>query len=79
MLGMEMMLSNMIGMKPDELQKAVQGTMAAIHRGVNLLDEINARLIDCQQRLDIMEGNNLNGKQRRIGNESRNNNDHVQL
>lgn len=56
MLGMEMMLANMIGMKPDELQAAVKQTMAAIHNGVQKMEEINSRCIDLQNRLDRLEG-----------------------
>lgn len=52
MSGMQMMLSSMIGMKPDELEKAVTETMGAIKRGVELMEQINNRCIALQDQND---------------------------
>jgi hypothetical protein len=62
MLGMEMMIANMIGMKPEELKQQVNGVINAIHAGVNNVKEINERLKRIEQHLEIGEFQNGRGK-----------------
>lgn len=69
MSGMDMMfgnmLSNMIGMKPDELQAAVKKTIATIEEFAASVKEMNERLAKIEDHLGVTEnatGTNGTGK-----------------
>jgi cell division septum initiation protein DivIVA len=55
MLGVEMMLSNMIGMKPDELKAAVNQVIAAVNAGLENIKQVNQRLASIDERLANLE------------------------
>lgn len=62
MLGVEMMLSNMIGMKPDELKAAVEFTMNTIKQAATDMAEIKVRIANIEAYL--AEKENVNGRKR---------------
>lgn len=59
--GMEMMLSNMIGMKPDELERAAKQTIGAITDAAKRLEMIEARLANIEGMLNRKELTNGHG------------------
>lgn len=82
-MGMEMMLSSMLGMKPDELKEAVTNTMGAIHRGVNLMEDNNRRAIAIQEQndriIELLEGKENEPRNGKPASGNKSNSDSVQL
>lgn len=83
MMGMEMMLSSMLGMKPDELKEAVTKTMGAIHRGVNLMEDNNRRAIAIQEQndkiIELLEGKGNEPRNGKPGSRDKSNGNSVTL
>lgn len=64
MLGMEMMISNLIGMKPEEMKQSVTQVMTALENASNMLVSINERLTAIENHLngDDTNGGPTNGR-----------------
>ncbi len=60
MKGMEMMLANMIGIKPDEMQAIIAGLSEAATTGVATIKAIDAKVDDIIVRLERLENGKRN-------------------
>lgn len=70
MKGMEMMLANMIGVKPDDLRAMIEGFSNAATEGVDTLKRLEANQaqilrnqMDIMGRLERIENGNGNGSE----------------
>lgn len=63
MKGMEMMLANMLGLKPDQMQAMMTGFADMAENGVKTIEEIKAQNADILERLERIE----NGDGKRDG------------
>lgn len=70
-LGIEMMLGNLIGMKPEEIKAAAEFTMKTISQAASDMAEIKVRIANIE--LYLMEKEMNNGNRKRIANGSDNN------
>lgn len=64
MKGLEMMLSNMLGISPAEMKAMFEGVANAAENGVKALEEIkaqNALILDKLERLENGPGNESKG------------------
>jgi hypothetical protein len=55
MKGVEMMLGSMIGMKPEEMKKAVTDTLELVRSAANDMAEIKQRIISIEAKLEGRE------------------------
>lgn len=76
MHGIEMMFSNMIGMKPNELRAAVNGVIQTINAAGENVKQVNDRLARIECQLGIGEFNNGGGNLIPISGNSEHNQQH---
>ena len=82
MLGVEMMISSMVGMKPEEMKDAAQKTMRAISAVANDMAEIKASQVRIEEMLTTLleaKGIERNGTRKRIAGNIGNDSEHIQL
>lgn len=81
MLGIEMMISNLTGMKAGEIKEASEMAMRLIQSAAKDMEEIKLALVRLEERLNMTDGDKANGRRKLAngdGNSSRSN-EHIQL